>query len=101
MILKIDINNEKGLDSEYSFVKTNDKGIYIETIKEAYDSDLTVLRLYEGYSERKNVVLEFAFDVKEAYLLDLLENKITNLEINGNKVSFDIKPFEIITIGIK
>lgn len=94
------VNN--GLDSIYSFVKTSSEGVYIETIKKAMDDDSYVLRMYEGFKERKIVTLEFATEINKAEICDLLENKISDLTVIDNHfLSFEIKPFEIITIKIK
>ena len=65
------------------------------------DDDSIILRIHEGYNERKTVTLTFDNEINEAYILDLLENKVSSLDINGNQISFEILPFEIITLGIK
>ena len=98
----IEIKNDSGmLPSEFSFVKCLTPGVIIETIKKAEDGNSIVIRLYEAYKENKNVTLEFGFDVKEALVLDLLENKENCLSVKDNRVTFEIKPFEIITLGVK
>jgi alpha-mannosidase len=97
------IDNPNGtLPREYSFLEVLTEGVNIEAIKEAYDSDLTVIRLVESFKERKTVTVRFAHPISEAYILDLLENKETSLEvIDSHTVNFEIKPFEIITLGVK
>ena len=98
----VEINNETGvLPSEYSFVKCLTDGVYIEAVKKALDSDDTIIRLYEGHKDRKQVTLSFAEEVSEVYITDLLENKLTKLDIVNNSISFEIKPFEIVTLSIK
>ena len=96
------IDNKAGeLNDSYSFVECKTKGVYIEAIKKAMDDDSIILRIHEGYNERKTVTLTFDNEINEAYILDLLENKVSSLDIKGNQISFEILPFEIITLGIK
>ena len=101
-LISADISNPNGsLPSEYSYVKCLTEGVYIDTIKKAYDTEETVIRLYEGYKENKTVTLSFQDDVTSVYVSDLLENKLQKLDITNNSVTFDIKPFEIITLIVK
>lgn len=89
------------LPSEYSLVSVDKDNVIVETIKEAEDSCETVIRMYESKNSRCKVTLKLGFDINEAYLGDLSENKLKSLTVKDNKVSFDIKPFEIITLIVK
>ena len=89
------------LANEYSLVSISCDNVICETIKEAEYSSDTVVRLYEAKNSRSRVTLKLGFDVKEAYLADLNEKPIKNLAVKNNSVSFDIKPFEIVTLLLK
>lgn len=93
--------NESGiLNGEFSAIKCLTKGVIIETFKASESGDGFVARMYEAYKERKVVTLEIP-NAKEVAVCDLSENEIEKLPLNGGRVQFTIKPFEIITIKIK
>lgn len=102
-LVGVSINNDEGkLPETYSFVKCLTDGVFVETIKEAFDDERIILRLYEANNETKIVRLNFANEINEASILDLLENVVENLTIiDKHSIEFNIKPFEIITLGIK
>ena len=89
---------EGKLPEEYSFISCNSDNFIIETVKKAEADDALVVRGYESYNKRTNVKLDFGYDVKKAYICDLLENNIEEIEVKNNSVEFTAKPFEIITI---
>ena len=82
----------------YSAVSIDRKNVVCEVIKPAEDGEETVLRLYEAQNMRGKVTLYFGFPVRRVALCDLLENELSELEIQNNSVSFDIKGFEIVTL---
>ena len=45
--------------------------------------------------------MRFAFPVKAAWETNLLEENERQLEVSGNEVRFDIKPFQIMTVRVK
>ena len=75
-------------------------GVIVETVKRAEDGDGIIVRMYEAYKERKTVRMAFA-GAKKAYLCDLNERALDEIAVEGNTLSFTIKPFEIITLKIK
>ncbi len=93
--------NAKGqLPESFSLADCKTAGVILETVKRAEDGDSVILRMYEAYKERKTVELSIQ-NAKEAVLCDLNEKEIETLNLNGNVVTFPIKPFEIVTIKIK
>ena len=75
--------------------------MFIETVKLAEYGDGIVLRMYEAFKESKRVDVVFDREISSAYICDLSENELVAADVAGNKVSFDIKPYEIITLKIK
>ena len=73
----------------------------IEAVKKAYDSDDTIVRLYDAFDRREKVKLTFGFEPKAVYLCDMLENELSELAIEGNEVTLSLKNFEIVTLKIK
>ena len=73
----------------------------VEAIKEAEYGDETIIRLYDCKNARTKVTVSFGFDVSEVYLGNLSEKKLKKLTVKNNKVSLEIKPFEIVTLIVK
>ncbi len=82
-------------------IACEDRNVIIEAVKKAEDSDDLIVRLYECHNGRGRAELSAARTPKSAFLCDLEENEISELEINDGLVGFDYKPFEIITIKLK
>ena len=99
MALAFEIGKQDGkLPEEYSFISCEADSFIIETVKKAEADNALVVRGYEAYNKRTSVKLDFGFDVTKAYVCDLLENNIEELEVKNNSVEFVAKPFEIVTI---
>ena len=58
------------------------------------------MRIYEAYKETKEVTLRFADKVRGVCLCDMLENEESRLSFDAEKVTFTIRPFEIITMKV-
>ena len=89
------------LPDEFSFVRSEKERLVIDTVKPSEDGNGTVIRMYEPYRTRgtENITVNAA--VGKAYLCDMLENELEELEINNGKITLPFKPFEIITVKIK
>lgn len=64
--------------------------LYLQAMKKAEDSDMTVIRLSEQDGKRGRIQLD-----KKVKLLNMLE------ELEGETDVIEYKPFEIITIGVE
>lgn len=64
--------------------------LYLQAMKKAEDSDMTVIRLSEQDGKRGRIKLD-----KKVKLLNMLE------EVEGEADVIEYKPFEIITIGVE
>lgn len=93
--------NKGTLQNEYSFFTVDQDNVIFETAKKAEKEDTIVLRGCEYYNKRTTAKVKFGFPIKKAYLCDMLENNIEELEINNNTVTVDFRPFEINTIKIE
>ncbi len=92
---------EGELPESYSFVSADKQSVVIEAIKKAYDSDDTIVRLYDAFDRREKVKLTFGFEPKAVYLCDMLENEISEIPFEGNEVTLPLKNYEIVTLKIK
>lgn len=89
------------LPNEYSLFSVDCGDVIFETAKKAEDGDCLILRGCEYYNKRAKAELTFGFPVKKAYICDMLENTLSELEVSENKVKVDFKPFEIVTLKIE
>ncbi len=89
------------LGNEMSFVSVDKPNVKIEAVKKAEDSRGIIVRVYECFNQRSDVVLTMAKPIKAATECDLMENKESNLNATGNIIEFTIKPFEIKTFIIE
>ena len=96
-----EIQKQSGkLPEEFELIKTAADNVITETVKLAEEGSDIIVRLYEYFNMHSNVQLEFGFDFKEAHICDMLENNTEKLNKDGRKISFDINPFEIVTIKL-
>lgn len=93
--------NKGNLANEYSFFTVDQNNVIFETAKKAEKEDTIILRGCEYFNKRTLANITFGFDVKKAYICDMLENTQTELTVNNNTVSVEFKPYEIITIKIE
>ena len=84
-----------------SFASVDKRNVVLETVKAAENGEGTVLRLYECENARTKATLTVPADTKTAYLTNLMEEVEAELPVVDGKVTFTIKPYEIITILVK
>ena len=92
--------NKCALNNEFSLFTVDCDNVIFETAKKAETEDSIILRGCEYFNKRTTAKVNFGFDVKKAYLCDMLENNIEELSVVDNTVAVDFKPFEINTIKI-
>ncbi|MBR2397756.1 MAG: alpha-mannosidase, partial [Clostridia bacterium] len=88
------------LPDTYAPICVKDNELVVEAFKIAEDSDGVVIRAYEPMRKRGVAQINVGFGNK-AYVCDMLENEIEEIEITGGKIILPYKPFEIITIKVK
>lgn len=89
------------LPRDFSLVRCQDEGVVVETVKQAEDGDGMVLRLFDVNGARHHAKLELGVAVKQAWLCDLMENLQQSLNVEGNSLTVEVKPFEVVTLKIK
>ncbi|MGB4419145.1 MAG: alpha-mannosidase [Bacillota bacterium] len=90
-----------GLPTQGAFATVNAASTVLETVKKSEDDDSTVLRFYEYGNCRDDVVVEFPRRVKEAVECNLMEKPVEKAELSGDRLTFQIKPYEIKTFKVK
>ena len=98
----VSVEKQSGvLPEEYSFVHSGGGDAIVDTIKKAEDSNAIILRMYEPYNKRETVEFVLGFNVKRAYICNLMENNEREIEVNDNKIRIDFKNYEIVTVKIE
>lgn len=90
--------NKGALADEFSLVSCDKANVIVETVKKAEDDDGMIVRMYDAFNRRANATVTVAEGFKKAYLCDLMENQIEELEFSDNKVTVPVSNFEIITL---
>jgi alpha-mannosidase len=83
-----------------SLVAVDAPNVVIETIKPAEDAQGIIVRLYENERARGTVVLHTGFLLQTAYRCNLLEVNEVELVAQENEVSFEITPYQIVTLRL-
>lgn len=90
--------NEGALPDSYSLVTCESDTVIVEGIKRCENDDGLIVRLYEAYNAHSSARITVAEDYSAAYLCDLSENVIRELDLKDRSVTLDMKNFEIETI---
>lgn len=89
------------LPEKFALIKIDGSGVFIDTVKKSEDGDGIIVRLYDAVNSRGTHTLTFGMPISSAYVCDLLENELSELNVDGKNVKIDVKPFEIVTLKIK
>lgn len=90
--------NNGALADEFSLVSCDKENVIIETVKKAEADDGMIVRMYDAFNRRANATVTVADGFGKAYLCDLLENTVKELDFSENKVTLPVSNFEIITL---
>lgn len=99
-LIAVPVTGKGTIPSKYSLVTSSTESFAVDTVKKGEYCDDIIVRGYECKNSKANVTLDFGFDIKKAYLCDLMENELSELEVHGNSVSFNAGNFEIITLKV-
>ena len=95
-------NNSRGnhFIEPYSFVKTSDERIVVDSIKRSEDKKGYVVRTYENSNATITAKIEFAKQIKKIYKCDLLENKEVQIS-DSNSCEIMYKPYKIVSLYVE
>ncbi len=100
-LIAINKVNEGGtMPADFSFVEIDQRNVLLEVVKIAEDNDGIVLRMYEAYNRRTDVVLRFFKPPLSAAECDMLENNEKWIQIEKGQLALTFKPYEIKTLRI-
>lgn len=93
--------NAKGnLPSEFSFLEISPCNLILSALKKAEDSEEVILRFFETKGEETMAEIELFRNIERAAVANLLEQEEYELRPDGNKLKFEVKPFEIVTLKL-
>lgn len=93
--------NDGSLNDTYSLVSCDKENIIIECVKKAEEDDSMVVRLYDAYDRRAKATVTVPDVFKSAYICNMLEEDIAELELENGKVTLNVSNFEIVTLKFK
>lgn len=94
--------NEGTKPNRMSFFETEDK-LVVSAVKKAEDGEGVIIRLFNGKNQ-KNVAdsIQFHYDIKEAYYMNLKEEKQEAIQIVDNKIQVkELSHCKFVTIYVK
>ncbi len=89
------------LPARYSAISLDQDHVICETVKAAEDGDGTIVRFFETKNRRGKVRVTLGFPASKAYLCDLMENELEELDVVDGSISLKVSPFEIVTMKVK
>lgn len=96
-----EIEQEADTENQHSYMSSDGK-LVVSTIKNAEDGNGMIIRLYNGqYKEAVSDVLRFNSDVKEAYFVNLKEEKTEVVSFDKNEVYLkDVAHCKFVTLKV-
>jgi len=89
----------KGIDLR-SLISVSTPNVIVETVKRAEDGQGMILRLYESQRVRCKTGIRFPVPVKAAWITDLLEENINQLQTLDQNLNLELKPYQIVTLRV-
>ena len=97
-IILCPVSNADGNVPAYQLVELDQGNVIIETVKQAEDGNGVIVRLYEGERSRGKVTIKMGFDIKEAYICNLLEENQESLSVENNSITLNVRPYMITSL---
>ena len=89
------------LPKRWGFLEISHPGVVVSALKNG-EKGRIVLRVYEaGGRAAEGVTLTFAGTLRAAEELDLMEDSVRPLDVDGSRLRIGMRPFEIKTIGLQ
>lgn len=102
--LNVPVRTVSGTAGDFSaFTVGSDSGtVYLDTVKEAEDSDSDLfLRLYESSKCAAMASVHFGLPVKKVYVCNMMEEQQEELPVENGTVRFPMHDFEIKTLKVQ
>ena len=84
----------------FGFVASSRPDVIVDTLKGAEDGDGLILRVYESQGARGDAEVDFGFALASAAECNLMEDYEHDVPVEGGRLRFYIKPYEIKTFRL-
>jgi alpha-mannosidase len=98
--LAVQASASGGLPQELSFLELTPGNLTLSALKKAEGGDGAILRFFETKGESVVGQVKLFRKVKRAAVVDLLEREEYELKAEHNKLTLEVKPFEIVTLKL-
>jgi alpha-mannosidase len=89
------------LPASGSFLSVDADHVVVEAVKQSdHESGALVIRLYEAWGQRGPVTVQLPWKPARVTRADLLERELGELPFEDRAITFDISPFEIVTLVV-
>ncbi|MBR2354689.1 MAG: alpha-mannosidase [Clostridia bacterium] len=86
------------LPAELSLVSCDAPNMVVTAVKRTEEDDALLVRMYDAFDCRSNVTLTVPATYAKAYLCDLMESPVKELNVVDGKVIIPVSNFEIVTV---
>jgi len=84
-----------------SLLRLSEGVLALACLKRAEDSNDLLVRLYEPYGDRGQIVLESAVNLERAAIVNILEEQLQELPVeNGRRITVSFTPFQVVSIRL-
>jgi alpha-mannosidase len=90
-----------GEPPEYGLVVAEGAELALGSLKGSEDGRGMILRLYEPHGARGGATLRFASGIDRAERVNLLEEPGGAVEVRGDEVLLEVRPFEVLTLRVE
>lgn len=87
--------NQPAQEGESSLAEVDQENIILDTIKQSWDGQNIVMRLFEAQGSSGRAKLDFSLPARKVYEVNLLEEKGREITTDGSSFCFRYRPFEI------
>lgn len=77
------------------------KGALVSCIKKCEERDSVIMRLYNVETGTKKAQIRFALPIKEAYLVNMKEERLGPLSCEEGEICTELGPDKIVTIEVR
>ncbi len=88
------------LDPELSFIEISPDNLIFSALKKAEDSNQVILRFFETKGEASEAKVRVFWQIKRLALVNLLEEEERELPFSEHEFTYDVGPFEIVTLKL-
>jgi alpha-mannosidase len=97
----VDARTTGALPAQTGFVSVSGDSVIVETVKQAEHGRAWIVRVYESKGYRQQgVALTFARPIQSAQACNLVEEDAQPYPFDGDRLTFDLRPYEIRTFEV-